>query len=97
MLPVLVCISQAGLERTSFAITHSGEGDIYNDPDCSARFDTFDFAYCHGIFDCKCLDVRNNTYACVRSGRKPHKYFQQIIKVFLQDFLQRGGHPVLRV
>ncbi|XP_022115087.1 N-acetylglucosamine-6-sulfatase [Pieris rapae] len=48
-------------------VEYYGEGrDGTVDPDCPWAYDKDHLAQCYPLYDCKCQDSRNNTYACLR-------------------------------
>ncbi|XP_059050629.1 N-acetylglucosamine-6-sulfatase-like [Achroia grisella] len=48
-------------------VEYFGEGrDGTVDPKCPWIYDSDKLAQCHPLYDCKCQDSKNNTYACVR-------------------------------
>ena len=53
-------------QQHSFLVSYHGEHDSGRDPRCVSMTDS-NMTQCEFNFGCKCQDVRNNTYSCVRS------------------------------
>ena len=64
-LIVLLCSSQEDVttRRSSFLISHKGEGDVSNDVECTQE----GMSHCTVDVGCRCQDSANNSYTCLRT------------------------------
>merc|ERR1711860_76449 len=67
----LESIKDESIDKSNFSrvflVEYEGEGRHYHIDEGCSQYDTGEFYGCYTDFGCKCVDVKNNTYDCVRT------------------------------